>query len=150
VAEGRMRGQQCHSYQRLPLTLTLSFRVRGMFCYHSRRLVLLKKPMLLAYAGDADISGCLRVAIVTCGAVSFVRIAAYAGAGITGSCSVALIQGSARYQVGAGTYPGLADIGLGAGIAIVAGRAVGFVRTAAYTGNRITGAGSVALILGRA
>src|SRR5207247_5487319 len=53
-------------------------------------------------------------------------------------------------RVRAGAHARLAGVGLGAGIAVTAARAVGLRRIRARPGGRVAGAGVVALVLGDA
>src|SRR5206468_1283466 len=69
---------------------------------------------------------------------------------ITGAGVVALILGGADDGVAARAAAALAGVGLRAGVAVVAGGAVGLRRVRADAARRIAGAGVVALILGGA
>src|SRR5439155_896249 len=68
------------------------------------------------------------------------------GRGVAGAGDVALIGRGADDRVGAGARPGLAGIGLRAGVAVVARGAVGRGRVGAETRRGSTHAGIVALI----
>src|SRR5439155_1470197 len=73
-----------------------------------------------------------------------------AGLGIAGSGIVTLIEGFADDRVRPRADACLAGVALGAGVAVVAGRAVGRVRVGAGAARRIADAGNVTLIEGRA
>src|SRR5207244_3083264 len=74
------------------------------------------------------------------------RRRAHAGGGVAGAGVVALVR-RADHRVRADAAPVLAGVGLRAGVAVVAGRAVGLVRRRrAHAGGGVAGAGVVALV----
>src|SRR5437870_11479783 len=87
------------------------------------------------------------VAVVAGRAVGLVRRRrAHAGGGVAGAGVVALVR-RARRSSGLHAAPVLAGVGLRAGVAVVAGRAVGLVRRRrAHAGGGVAGAGVVALV----
>src|SRR5207244_4223777 len=87
------------------------------------------------------------VAVVAGRAVGLVRRRrAHAGGGVAGAGVVALVR-RADHRVRADAAPVLASVGLRAGVAVVAGRAVGLVRRRrAHAGGGVAGAGVVALV----
>src|SRR5207247_718723 len=87
-----------------------------------------------------------RIAVVAGAAVGPDRARAAAGRRVAGARVVALIRRGAEDGVRAGTDSTLAGVGLRAGIAVVAGGAVGLRRARAEAGRRIAGARVVALI----
>src|SRR5205807_459839 len=71
---------------------------------------------------------------------------AHAGGGVAGAGVVALVR-RADHRVRPDAAPVLAGVGLGAGVAVVTGRAVGLVcRLRAQAGGGVAGAGVVALV----
>src|SRR5207249_3351823 len=87
------------------------------------------------------------VAVVAGRAVGLVRRRrAHAGGGVTGAGVVALVR-RADHRVRSDAAPVMAGVGLRAGVAVVAGRAVGLVRRRrAHAGGGLAGAGVVALV----
>ena len=59
---------------------------------------------------------------------------------------MALIQGTADYRIATYADAGLARVGQGAGIAIIAGDALRFVGIGANTCGRVAGSGDMALV----
>src|SRR5207253_1051486 len=90
------------------------------------------------------------IAVVAGTAVGLRRVRARPRGRITGAGSVALVGGGAGDGVAARAHPALAGVGLRAGVAVVAGAAVGLRRVRARPRGGITGAGSVALFGGGA
>src|SRR5439155_633028 len=87
------------------------------------------------------------VAVVAGGPVLSGGIATGPRRGIARPGGVALIERGADDRVGAHAAPVLAAVGLRAGVAVVAGRAVGLVRRRrAHAGGGVAGAGVVALV----
>src|SRR5436309_3403562 len=87
------------------------------------------------------------VAVVAGRAVGLVRRRrAHAGGGVAGAGVVALVR-RADHRARSDAAPVLAGVGLRAGVAVVAGRAVGLVRRRrAHAGGGVAGAGVVALV----
>src|SRR5439155_1699469 len=87
------------------------------------------------------------VAVVAGRAVGLVRRRrAHAGGGVAGAGVVALVR-RADHRGRPDAAPVLAGVGLRAGVAVVAGRAVGLVRRRrAHAGGGVAGAGIVALV----
>jgi len=86
------------------------------------------------------------IAVVACGAVRFCRIRTVAGRGVACTHIVTLVQSRADDRIGAGTNTGLAGIGLGAEIAVVARGTVGLWRVGTNTCVRVAGTGVVTLV----
>src|SRR5262249_31086846 len=86
------------------------------------------------------------IAVVAVRAVGLRGLGAPAGGGIARAGHVTLIGGRARDRIAAGADAAVAGVDLRAGIAVVAGCAVGSGRTGARTGARIARARIVALI----
>src|SRR5262249_10313671 len=77
-----------------------------------------------ADAGLAGVALGAAVAVGAGGAVGLLGMGAGAVGRVTGAGIVALIEGGADDRVGARAHARLAGVGLGAGVAVVAGRAV--------------------------
>src|SRR5439155_5162982 len=90
------------------------------------------------------------VAVVAGRAVHRRRVGALARGGITGARHVALVGGRAHDGVAAHADAALTRVGPGAGVAVVAGRAVHRRRVGALARGGITGPRHVALVGGRA
>src|SRR5205823_410201 len=84
----------------------------------------LAKVFTLADALDADVADRVRIAVVAGGAIGYRRIRAGAGRGIAGARRVARIAGAADHWIAANARAVLAGVGLGTGIAVVAGCAI--------------------------
>jgi hypothetical protein len=97
-------------------------------------------------AGAAGPVEAERVAGGAGGAVGCLRVGALTGARVARPDVVALILCHADDRVAADTDPVLAGVGLGAGVVVVAGRAVGLGRVGARPGGGDAGAGEVALV----
>src|SRR5439155_274235 len=101
-----------------------------------------------AGAGLAGVALGAGVAVAAGRAVGLVRVGAGAVGRITGAGVVTLIERSAEDGIRAGAGAGLAGVGLGAGVAVAAGRAVGLARVGAGAGLGIAASGVVALVEG--
>src|SRR3989442_704023 len=100
-----------------------------------------------ARAAEAAIADGAAVAVVAGGPVLSGGVATGPRRGIARPGGVALIERGADDRVGAHAAPVLAGVGLRAGVAVVAGRAVGLVRRRrAHAGGGVAGAGVVALV----
>src|SRR5207253_2813323 len=92
-------------------------------------------------AGVAVVAGC---------AVGLGGIAAGARGGIAGAGRVALVGGRTHDGIRAQAGAGRTGVGLRAGVAVIAGRAVGLGGIAAGARRGVAGAGRLALVGGRA
>src|SRR5207249_878159 len=90
------------------------------------------------------------VAVIARGSVGGVRVRADARARVANAGDMTLIEGRAEGGVRAGARPGLAGVGLGAGVAVIARGSVGGVRVRADARARVANTGDMALIEGRA
>src|SRR5204862_462756 len=103
-----------------------------------------------ADAGAARVRLRAGVAVVAGGAVHRRRVGALARGGITGPRHVALVGGRAHDGVAARADAALTRVGPGAGVAVVAGRAVHRRRVGALARGGVAGARHVALVRRRA
>src|SRR5207245_11590631 len=87
-----------------------------------------------------------RIAVIAARAVGLRWGRAEPGGGIAGAGAVTLIGGGADDWIAAGADAAVAGVGLRAGIAVVAGRAVRLGRIRTRAGARIAGPGIVALV----
>src|SRR5207248_10216415 len=94
----------------------------------------------------------LRAGVAVCPgvAVGLRRVRAHTGAGVAGPRVVALVGRRADDEVAPRADPALAGVGLGARVAVVAGRAVGLARVRAHARAGVADAHVVALVRGRA
>src|SRR5439155_10596691 len=90
------------------------------------------------------------ITVVAGGAVGLGRIGASAGGGIAGAGVVALVGGGADHRALPAANARLAGVDLGAGVAVVARRALSLGRVGAGARGGVADAGVVALIGGRA
>src|SRR5262249_51773420 len=104
----------------------------------------------VAGTGVAAVGVGARVSLLAALAICLRRVRADAGRRVAGAQVVALIRRGAAHRVGADAGAGMAAVALGAGVAVVAARAVGLRRVRADTRLRVAGAGRVALVGGRA
>src|SRR2546428_505622 len=113
----------------------------------TRNALVTRARAARARAAEAGIADGAAVAVVAGGPALSGGIATGARRGIARSGGVALIERGADDRVGARAAPVLAAVGLRAGVAVVAGRAVGLVRRRrAHAGGGVAGAGVVALV----
>src|SRR5262249_12511154 len=99
-----------------------------------------------AHAAVTGIGAGAQVAVVALGAVGTRRVGADAGRRVARPLGVALIRRRAHHGVGADAQAGRAAVDLGAGVAVVAGRAVPTGGVAADPGGGIAGTGVVTLV----
>src|SRR5947207_2352557 len=97
-----------------------------------------------AHARGADVVDGAEGAVVAGGAVGCVGRGAETRGGVADPRALRI--GLADHRIASGARSRLAGVGLGAGIPIVAGRAVRLARGGADAGRRVAGAGVVALI----
>jgi len=97
-----------------------------------------------AHARGADVVDGAEGAVVTGGAVGCVGRGAETRGGVADSRALRI--GLADHRIASGARSRLAGVGLGAGVPIVAGRAVRLARGGADAARRVAGAGDVALI----
>src|SRR6266436_6290313 len=113
----------------------------------TRNAIVTRARDARARAAEAAIADGAAVAVVAGGPALSGGIATGARRGIARSGGVALIERGADHWVDAHAAPVLAAVGLRAGVAVVAGRAVGLVRRRrAHAGGGVAGAGVVALV----
>src|SRR2546428_727340 len=113
----------------------------------TRNALVTRARAARARAAEAGIADGAAVAVVAGGPALSGGIATGARRGIARSGGVALIERGADHRVDAQAAPVLASVGLRAGVAVVAGRAVGLVRRRrAHAGGGVAGAGVVALV----
>src|SRR5207247_5479936 len=89
------------------------------------------------------------IAVVAGAAVGSRRVRALAGGGVARAGDVALVRGRAGDRVAPNAAPALAGVALRAGVAVVAGAAVGSRRVRALAGGGVGRGGDVALVRGR-
>src|SRR5262249_4550623 len=101
-----------------------------------------------ADAGLAGVALRTGVPVVAGRAVGVGGVGAGAGGRVAGAGVVALVEGGADDRIGRRAGAGLAGVALRAGVAVVAGHAVGLARVRARTGGGVAGAGVVTLVEG--
>src|SRR5947209_7970136 len=98
-----------------------------------------------ADSGPAGVGLGASVAVVAGRPVRRVRVGAHTRRGVAGSCDMALVTRRAGDGVAARADTGAAGVGLGAGVAVVAGRPVRRVRVGAGSSRGVAGPGDMAL-----